>query len=97
MKKIDIIEVRDAAELMRMVFAGREPDAMREIKIIVSPQAKAVYDEAVHKYASEIGINNPLINPPVLTMAKTPTTIIFPSGIKVTVTDVQELNTIASP
>jgi len=86
MKQIDIIEVRDAAELMRMVFAGREINTLKEIKLIVSQQAKDIYDQAIYKYAADNGIINSGKDFPTIGSATKNTTMVFPSGIKVTVT-----------
>jgi len=86
MKKIDIIEVRDAAELMRMVFAGRDINTLKEIKLIVSPEAKTIYDQAVFRYAADHGVINSGIEFPTFNEGLQNTTMVFPSGIKVTVT-----------
>jgi hypothetical protein len=100
MKQIDIVEIRDAGELMRMVLGDRNRTALKEIKLVVSHEAKVQCDIAINAYAAKNGFNDihSIRAPIVKSDRPSPTSIIFPGGLKVTFIEyVQEPDTIPSP
>jgi hypothetical protein len=86
MNKIEIRQVLDATELLRIIMAGRTEDGLKEIVLIVSPQSKAMFDEGLDRHIVEKGLS--VIGKPFYNLQDLPkeTSIVFPSGIKVTVT-----------
>jgi len=95
-----MVEVRDAGELMRMVLGDRDRTALKEIKLIVSKEAKVQCDIAVNAYAVKHGFHDiySIRAPIVKNDRPSPTSIIFPGGLKITIIEhVQEPDTIPSP